>query len=107
MKFADRLNNLGTETAFSVSQDAQEFQKGGKKVYPYHLGDLDIPTPFNIIDAAHRAMQEGKTGYNPPAGLPELRKIISETVGMERNINYSLHNVVVQPGGKPVISKFI
>ena len=107
MKFTDRLNNLGTETAFSVSQDAQEFQKSGKKVYPYHLGDLDIPTPSNIIDSTYRAMKDGKTGYNPPAGLPELRKIIAETVGAERGIDYSLHNVVIQPGGKPVISKFI
>ena len=73
-EFAQRLNRLGTETAFSVSQDAAEFSSQGNTVYPFHLGDLDLPTPINIMDAAIKAMREGKTGCiscRRIAGTPE------------------------------------
>ncbi len=107
MNFAKRLDKLGTETAFAVSLDAAEFAANGNAVYPFHLGDIDLPTPQNIMDAALKAMREGKTGYNPAAGLPEMRSIIADVVGRERGIDLVAENVVIQPGGKPVIPKFI
>ena len=107
MNYANRLKNLGTETAFSVSQDAAEFSSQGNTIYPFHLGDLDLPTPINIMDAAIKAMRDGKTGYIPAAGLPELRSILADVVGNERGLQFHAENVVIQPGGKPVIPKFI
>ena len=59
-EFAYRLKSLGTETAFAVSQDAAEFAAQGNKVYPFHLGDLDLPTPPNIMEAAVKALRDGK-----------------------------------------------
>ena len=106
-EFAQRLDRLGTETAFSVSQDAAEFSSQGNTIYPFHLGDIDIPTPSNIMDAAVQAMRDGKTGYNPAAGLPELRNVLAEVAGRERGLHFQTENVVIQPGGKPVIPKFI
>ena len=105
--FAYRLKSLGTETAFTVSQDASEFAAQGNKVYPFHLGDLDLPTPPNIMEAAVKALRDGKTGYNPAAGIPQLRDRLAEVAGAERKISLGQDNVVIQPGGKPVISKFI
>ena len=107
MNYANRLQNLGTETAFAVSQDAAEFSSQGNTVYPFHLGDLDLPTPINIMDAAIKAMRDGKTGYIPAAGLPELRSVLADVVGNERGLQFHAENVVIQPGGKPVIPKFI
>lgn len=105
--FATRLRNLGTETAFAVSDSAAEFKAKGNKVYPFHLGDMDIRTPLNIIEAAHRAMKDGKTGYVPAAGILPLRETIAEYVGLERGVQFGHENVAIQPGGKPVIGKFI
>ena len=85
-EFAYRLKSLGTETAFAVSQDAAEFAAQGNKVYPFHLGDLDLPTPPNIMEAAVKAMRDGKTGYNPAAGIPQLRDSLAEVVGAERGL---------------------
>ena len=107
MGFANRLNILGTETAFLVSQNATEFANKGNIVYPFHLGDIDLPTPENIMDATFRAMKDGKTGYVPAAGLLELRSVLADVVGQERGMNYQTDNVIIQPGGKPVIPKFI
>jgi len=106
-KFADRLENLGTETAFAVGAEAAALSAKGEKVYPFHLGDLNIRTPDNIIEAAVEAMKDGKTGYCPNAGIAPLRDALARDVGNARGLVYNQENVSVQTGGKPVIGKFI
>jgi aspartate/methionine/tyrosine aminotransferase len=106
MKLAYRIARLGTETAFAVSAEAAAFAAEGNKVYPFHLGDMNIITPANLIEAAVKAMKDGKTGYCPNAGVPQLREILAADVSASRGIQYSMENVAIQPGGKPVISKF-
>ena len=107
LPLADRLANLGTETAFAVSLDAAAFAAKGHKVYPFHLGDLDMRTPDNIIEAAYRAMLAGKTGYVPSAGILPLREALAEDISRDRGVRYGPEHVAVQPGGKPVIPKFL
>ncbi|MCL5999357.1 MAG: aminotransferase class I/II-fold pyridoxal phosphate-dependent enzyme [Chloroflexi bacterium] len=107
MKLAKRLTDLGTETAFAVSDAAAAWAAQGHKVYPFHLGDIDLPTPSNIVEAQCRAIENGKTGYAPGAGIPQLREMIASDVGARRGIAYAMENVAVQPGGKPVVTKFI
>jgi aspartate/methionine/tyrosine aminotransferase len=104
---AQRLEKLGTETAFAVSLAAAEWGAKGNKIYPFHLGDLNLPTPGNIVEAMDKAIADGKTGYCPAAGIPQLREALAEDTGTRRGLTYSSANVVVQPGGKPVITKFI
>ncbi len=106
MKLADRIARLGTETAFAVSAEAAAFAAQGNKVYPFHLGDLNLKTPANVQAAAIKAMQEGKTGYCPNGGIPQLREILAEDVSAARNVKYTMENIAIQPGGKPTISKF-
>ena len=106
MRIADRIAHLGTETAFAVSAEAAAFGAMGNKVYPFHLGDMNIITPPNIIEAATKAMKDGKTGYCPNAGIPLLREALAADVSASRGIDYSMENVAIQPGGKPTISKF-
>ena len=104
---AERISRLGTETAFAVSAEANEWSALGHTVYPFHLGDLDLPTPENIVEAAFRAIRDGKTGYCPNAGIPELREALADEVARARLPPLGPENVAVQPGGKPVIEKFL
>lgn len=106
MKIANRIARLGTETAFAVSAEAAAFAAKGNKVYPFHLGDMDLKTPSNVMEAAIKAMKEGKTGYCPNAGVPQLREILADDVSASRGLHYTMENVAIQPGGKPSISKF-
>jgi aspartate/methionine/tyrosine aminotransferase len=107
LKIADRIARLGTETAFAVSAEAAAFAAQGNRVYPFHLGDMNIPTPSNIVEAAFKAIKNGKTGYCPNAGIPQLREVLAKDVSASHGINYTMENVAIQPGGKPVIGKFI
>lgn len=107
MHLATRLEQLGTETAFAVSLAAADWAAQGHRVYPFHLGDMNLPTPANIVDAMNRAIADGKTGYCPAAGIPELREALADNIGGDRGLSLSGANIVVQPGGKPVITKFV
>jgi aspartate/methionine/tyrosine aminotransferase len=107
MKLADRLNRLGTETAFAVAATAADWVSKGNEVFPFHLGDLNLATPENISAAMQRAVVEGKTGYCPNAGIAPLRAALAESLGQQRNVSFLPENIAVQPGGKPVIGKFL
>jgi aspartate/methionine/tyrosine aminotransferase len=104
--FAERISRLGTETAFAVSLAAAAWGAQGHRIYPFHLGDIDLATPQNIREAMDRAVADGKTGYCPGPGIMPLREAIAEDVSMRRGITYGPDNITVHPGGKPVITKF-
>lgn len=106
-QLAHRLEHLGTETAFSVAQAAAAWKAKGHSVYPFHLGDINIPTAPHIVEAMNKAIADGRTGYCPGPGIPQLREALAEDVGARRSIELSPDNVVVMTGGKPVITKFL
>jgi len=107
LRIAERIKRLGTETAFAVSGEAATFAAAGNKVFPYHLGDLNLKTPSTVVDGAFKAIADGKTGYCPNAGIPQLREAIAADVSASHHTAYAMENVVVQPGGKPTIGKFL
>jgi len=107
MAIAKRMDLLGSETAFAVSAEAAKLASTGMKIYPFHLGDINLPTPSSIVSAANEAIKSGKTGYCPAPGIPELRKALGKDVGRARGLSYGIENVSIQPGGKPSIGKYI
>lgn len=104
---AGRVARLGTETVFAVSAEAAALAARGRTVYPFHLGDLDIPTAEPIVEAMLRAIRDGKTTYCPNGGIAPLREALAADVGAARGVEYGPDEVSVQPGGKPVIAKFL
>jgi len=103
MKYADRLTRLGTETAFEVLARAKQLEAEGKEVVHLEIGEPDFDTPKYICDAGIQAIRDGFTHYNPSAGYPDVRKVISDEINKTRGINSNLNQVVVVPGGKPVM----
>src|SRR5213594_3405345 len=103
MTFAQRMNRLGTETAFEVLARARALEAKGKQVVHLEIGEPDFDTPRFIREAAARALEQGATHYGPSAGLPELRKVIADRWRAERNIPCDADNVVVTPGAKPIM----
>ncbi|MBL7960586.1 aminotransferase class I/II-fold pyridoxal phosphate-dependent enzyme, partial [bacterium] len=100
---AKSMSRLGTETAFEVLVRAKALEAQGKDVVHLEIGEPDFNTPANISEAAIKAIHEGWTHYGPAAGLPELRKAIAEYISKTRKIDVVPDEVVVTPGGKPII----
>ena len=103
MKLANRMNNLGTETAFEVLAKAKALESQGRNIIHLEIGEPDFNTPSNIIKAAQQALSNGYTHYGPSPGLMEVRERIAQEVSETRNISVSANNVVITPGAKPIM----
>ena len=103
MNFADRMDRLGTESAFEVLAKAKGLEAQGKDIVHLEIGQPDFITPANISEAAFRAMKDGHTGYGPSAGLLEFREVIAEHISETRGIEIHPDEVTVTPGAKPII----
>jgi aspartate aminotransferase len=103
LHLAERMSRLGTETAFEVLNKARALERQGKDIVHLEIGEPDFDTPKNIVEAGVDALRKGWTHYGPSAGLPELRQAIAEDVSKSRGVPVSSDEVVVVPGGKPII----
>ena len=103
LRLASRMSRLGTETAFEVLNRARQLEKQGEEIIHLEIGEPDFNTPANVIEAGVNALHEGWTHYGPAAGLPELRQTIADYASRTRNVPVSSEEVVVVPGGKPII----
>src|SRR2546421_774870 len=103
LRLAKCMARLGTETAFEVLVKARALEAKGRDIVHLEIGEPDFDTPGNIIDAAVDALHKGFTHYGPSAGLPQLRETIAQYVSETRGVNVTPEEVVVVPGGKPII----
>jgi aspartate/methionine/tyrosine aminotransferase len=103
LRLARRMQRLGTETAFEVLVKARALEAKGRDIVHLEIGEPDFDTPPNIVEAAVDALHKGWTHYGPSAGLPQLRQAIADDVAASRGISVSPDEVVVVPGGKPII----
>lgn len=103
LRLASRMSRLGTETAFEVLNKARALERQGKQIVHLEIGEPDFDTPPNIVEAAVDALHKGWTHYGPSAGLPDLRQTIAEEISRSRGFRCSSDEVVVVPGGKPII----
>jgi aspartate/methionine/tyrosine aminotransferase len=103
LQLARRMSRLGTETAFEVLNKARALERQGKSIIHLEIGEPDFDTPGNVVEAAVDALHKGWTHYGPSAGLPELRQTIADYVSRTRSVKVTPEEVVVVPGGKPII----
>ncbi|MGA2000433.1 MAG: pyridoxal phosphate-dependent aminotransferase [Terriglobales bacterium] len=103
LRLAQRMSRLGTETAFEVLVRARALEAQGKSIIHLEIGEPDFDTPTNIIEAGSNALHKGWTHYGPSPGLPELRQTIADYVSRTRNVKVAPEEVVVVPGGKPIM----
>ena len=103
MKLSDRQKRLGTETAFETLAKAKKLESMGKNIVHLEIGEPDFDSPEHVIKAAKKALDDGFTHYGPSAGQPELRESIAIHQGEFNGYSISPDNVIVTPGGKPVM----
>jgi aspartate/methionine/tyrosine aminotransferase len=103
LPISKRSRELGTENAFVVLGEVAKLQSEGKDVVSFCIGQPDFPTPEHIRMAGIKAITEGKTGYTPSPGIPELRQAVARSFTRTRGVTVSPDDVVCGCGGKPFI----
>jgi aspartate aminotransferase len=103
IRAAERMANIGQETAFEVLVRARALEAQGRSIVHLEIGEPDFDTPSHIISAAQHALETGHTHYGPGAGLPELRQAVSAYLQQWRGLDIDPARVVITPGGKPIM----
>src|ERR1043166_4498278 len=103
LRLARGMARLGTETAFEVLVKAKALEAKGRDIIHLEIGEPDFDTPGNIVEAGCDALHKGFTHYGPSAGMMELREVIAQYVSQTRRVNVAPDEVVVVPGGKPIL----
>ena len=97
---ADRMNELGTETAFEVLARANALAASGRDIINLGIGQPDFKTPEHIVEAAIKALRDGHHGYTPAQGIPELREAVAADLEARHGAAVDPGNVLIVPGGK-------
>ena len=100
MRLSEKMNRLGTETAFEVLARAEALKASGRDIINLGIGQPDFKTPDHIVDAAIKALRDGHHGYTPAPGIPELREAVAADIVKNRGIEVDPHQVLVVPGAK-------
>jgi len=103
MQLSERMQRLGSETAFEVLARAKALEAQGRDIIHLEIGEPDFDTPAHIVEAAITALRDGYTHYTPSAGIPALRRAIAGYAGQSRNVEIQPEQVVVTPGAKPIM----
>ena len=102
-RLSARTERLGTESAFTVLARARQLEAAGRDIVHLEIGEPDFDTPDHVVAAGRAAIADGLTGYGPAAGSPELRASIADVDGAARGVELTADNVLITPGGKPVM----
>lgn len=102
-----RTESLGTENAFVVLAEANRLLAEGKDILSFCIGQPDFLPPDHARLAAIEAICQGKTGYTPSAGIPELREAVAKDFSESRGVEVDPDDVVIGCGAKPFIAHTI
>jgi aspartate aminotransferase len=100
---ADRMGQLGTESAFEVLARAKAMEADGRKVIHLEIGEPDFPTAEHIVEAAVEALRAGQTHYVPAPGVPPLREAVVDFLERNGRMRVTPDRVIVTPGAKPIM----
>jgi aspartate/methionine/tyrosine aminotransferase len=103
MKFARRMDELGTETAFETLARARKLEADGRNIVHLEIGEPDFPTPPNIVEAAEKAIRDGFTHYTPAGGLMPARQAVADWIRRWYEVDVKAEQVVMVPGSKNVL----
>jgi len=102
-QISSRTSGLGTENAFVVLKEVNDLIAEGREIISFCIGQPDFNTPPNICEAGIEAIRDGRHGYTPSAGIPELREAVAEYVSRTRGVEVKPDWVVIANGAKPFI----
>lgn len=107
IRFAPRAESLLGSATLQITAKAAELRAAGRDVVSLSAGQPDFPSPPAAIEAAEKAMREGKTGYTANAGLPELRRAVAEKWGALHGLPGDPARVLVSCGAKHSIANLM
>ena len=103
MQLCEHIQRVATSATMAMTQAARDRRRAGHPVISLSAGEPDFATPDHILEAAHRAMLDGKTGYTAVDGIAELKQAIAAKFARDNDLSVTTAQINVSPGGKAVL----
>ena len=100
MKLSNKAGNISPSITLAITAKANELKAQGVDVVSFGAGEPDFNTPENIINAAIKAMNEGKTKYTPAGGILDLKKTICKKFKEDNELDYTPEQIIISTGAK-------
>ncbi len=100
---SESLGRIQPSPTIAVTQKARDLKAAGRDVIGLGAGEPDFDTPDNIKEAAIAAIRRGETKYTAVEGIPELRAAVARKFKRENNLDYTVAQTFVAPGGKAIV----
>ena len=100
LQLSEKMNRLGTETAFEVLARAEVLAREGRDIINLGIGQPDFKTPSHVVESAIKALRDGHHGYTPSPGILPLREAVAADLHLRRGVEIAPDRIVVVPGGK-------
>lgn len=104
MNLSKKAGNISPSITLSITAKANELKALGVDVVSFGAGEPDFNTPQNIINAAIKAMQDGKTKYTPAGGILELKKTICKKFKEDNGLDYTTDQITISTGAKQCLA---
>lgn len=104
MNLSKKAGNISPSITLSITAKANELKAQGVDVVSFGAGEPDFNTPQNIINAAIKAMQDGKTKYTPAGGILELKKTICKKFKEDNGLDYTTDQITISTGAKQCLA---
>jgi len=103
LELAQRMSQLGTESAFEVLARAKKLEAEGRSIINLGIGAPDFRTPEHIVEAGVKALKDGFHFYTEAKGLKTLREAVAGDIAARRGVEVDPDQVLIVPGGKPTL----
>ena len=107
MEFANRVQAVEPAAPFVISNLVSELEEEGADIVDLSVGQPDVETPENVIEATKDALDAGHTTYTPSDGISDLRRSIADYLQSRFDLHYGPENIIVTPGGKHALYETI
>ncbi len=96
---AARVSGLRPTAVNGVLQEVRQLQAQGRAPVSLMRGQPDTPTPPHIVEAAQKALRNGRTGYPDNQGEPNLRQAVAEKLTRDNGLTYDPDREIIITDG--------
>ena len=100
---SELAKHLSPFYVMEVLERAKRFEREGKDIIHFEVGEPDFPTHDDICSAAVESIRKGETKYTESTGISELRGAIVSSYNDTYRQDVSPESVIVTLGSSPAL----
>src|SRR3954470_22385876 len=102
-QLASRLDNIRPFHVMELAKMAAVLEQQGRHIIHMGIGEPDFTAPPPVLEAATRAMADGRMQYTAATGLPALRHAISDYYGRVYGLDIAPQRIIVTAGASAAL----